>query len=279
VKDLQLTRDEIEAGLSGERGPWGTLVAHGPQRYQITDLDVLWGCRMVVGERGDEALEVLQTMAQRFFLLGLWDSLADLFLRYSQPINPRHRRGAPGVVEGRPYYERHRLDRRAFLARASLDELRTAPSEPMGAAGVTMALGWFRGQLTTDKVPGAVHFAIPSLVTKDHLGGDRDNPLCVHKAGNWFAAVRSTRGWAADAVRVLPPGGAIPDPQPEPIPDPGLRPEAIRELQRRLAAAGADPGPIDGIWGRKSQAALDRWRALDREIEAAAAAASLDGGV
>jgi hypothetical protein len=270
--------------LNGEGGPWGTLVwpgkdGAGQQSYQITDEDVLWGCRMVVGEGPEEALEVLQTMAQRFAFVGAWASLVELYQKYSQPINPIWRRDGSkckGRV-GAQGCEPHRLERRDRLARADLDWLRQE-RYPASADGVADALAWFRGEARTSKVRGAVHFAVRSIVLH-HVGGNASSPLIVHKGRNWFSAVQGTRHWSVATVSVLPPGGAIPDPQPEPIPDPGLRPEAIRELQRRLAAAGADPGPIDGIWGRKSQAALDHWRALDREIEAAAAAANLDGGV
>ena len=36
-------------------------------------------------------------------------------------------------------------------------------------------------------------------------------------------------------------------------------PDLPRKLQQRLADAGCDPGTVDGIWGRKSEAALDRF--------------------
>jgi len=32
---------------------------------------------------------------------------------------------------------------------------------------------------------------------------------------------------------------------------------SIRIVQERLRAAGFDPGPVDGVWGRKTEAALD----------------------
>jgi hypothetical protein len=33
----------------------------------------------------------------------------------------------------------------------------------------------------------------------------------------------------------------------------------IRDIQRALQDAGCNPGPADGIWGRRSKAALSNW--------------------
>lgn len=38
---------------------------------------------------------------------------------------------------------------------------------------------------------------------------------------------------------------------------------SIRIVQERLRAAGFDPGPIDGLWGRKTEKALDRALGFD----------------
>lgn len=292
MKDLELTPQQIAEGLSGEAGPWGLLTWATPDgkrgRYQLTDLDVLWACRMCVGERGDEALEVLQTMAQRFVGVGAWASLAALFLAYSQPINPRHRREANPAREGQPYYETHRLDRRAFLASASLEDLRTARSEPMGRQGVELALAWCRGAAASALVPGAVHFAIKSLVVNDHLGGNPSSPLAVYKAGNWFAAKPWSRNWPADAVRVVPPGaheaaqapvrqpGASTPPREPAAPPPGRKARVVA-LQEFLAAQGYDPGPLDGIAGPKTRKALADARKDAEALEGLAAQADLGG--
>jgi len=38
------------------------------------------------------------------------------------------------------------------------------------------------------------------------------------------------------------------------------RGEAVRVVQERLAERGFDPGPVDGIWGRKTTAALRQFQ-------------------
>lgn len=38
---------------------------------------------------------------------------------------------------------------------------------------------------------------------------------------------------------------------------------SIRIVQERLRAAGYDPGPVDGVWGEKTAAALDKALGLD----------------
>jgi hypothetical protein len=223
--------------LNGERGPWGRLVWKLPNgksgSYQFTPRDVLIGCQMIVGEGADEALEVLQTMAQRFVHLhGTWPTFADLCLKYSQPINPRFRRDGDkcrGRIGGAGC-EEHRLDRRDRLAVADLNALRAEAPSAMNTRGVEDALGWFRGETTTDRVPGAVHFAVKSLVVAQH--GDEN---VVLRGRNWFAVVGPTRDWPVDAVRVEPATGAS---------RLGLSPGAVRVARRGLgAAAGAG-----GLW-------------------------------
>ena len=41
---------------------------------------------------------------------------------------------------------------------------------------------------------------------------------------------------------------------------------SIRIVQERLRAAGFDPGPVDGVWGRKTEAALDEALGLDAAL-------------
>lgn len=53
--------------------------------------------------------------------------------------------------------------------------------------------------------------------------------------------------------------------------------DAIIDLQRALVQAGHDPGPIDGVLGQRTWRALEAARGEAQAIEAAAAAANLDG--
>lgn len=50
---------------------------------------------------------------------------------------------------------------------------------------------------------------------------------------------------------------------------------SVREIQHRLAAAGFDPGPVDGIVGRKTLAALDAALALAKQSPAGISPAEL----
>ncbi len=192
---------------------WGTLKWTLPNgkagQYQITDEDALWGCRMIIGEGADDALEVLQCMAQRFVHVGAWESLDELYRAYSQPINPiwtRTGKRCAGRV-GESGCEEHRLVRRDRLIAASIEELRREEPASMSGRGIDDALAWFRGDITTDATPGCVHFAIKSLVVKNNGGGDPRSPLIRHKGRNWFAAIEKTASWPLDAVRVFAASG------------------------------------------------------------------------
>ncbi len=227
--------------LSGESGPWARLtwdIDGKKGDYQITDRDVLWGCRMVIGEGGGQhdVPEVLWTMAQRWVLVlhvrgrtgapfegqpMLSEGLFAEYMQYSQPINPIWREG--GLKCPREHTDpskkwnpcgRAQLDRRAFFAKATLDDLK-AWQRGKGTRGVAQALAWFRGQETANPVPSATHFAAPFVVQGRLVSSPSEfskgkDLLLVKKGVNWFATEKGATHWTADAVRLLPPSGIGP---------------------------------------------------------------------
>ena len=48
--------------------------------------------------------------------------------------------------------------------------------------------------------------------------------------------------------------------QPTPVPEAPQPPSIALQIQTVLRNGGYDPGPLDGIWGPRSQAALDAWK-------------------
>ncbi len=46
------------------------------------------------------------------------------------------------------------------------------------------------------------------------------------------------------------------------LPEPRLRADRVQELQRALADRGYDPGPVDGVMGTRTRAALRKYAAV-----------------
>lgn len=67
-----------------------------------------------------------------------------------------------------------------------------------------------------------------------------------------FGVMLAAGEWAQEPVSA-PPAAA---------PQAGPTPEHVREVQRALAKAGYDPGPIDGIFGPRTKAALRMYIAV-----------------
>lgn len=197
----------IHMPQSGPRGSGPAL------NYQITDTDALWAARMIIGEGHDDTLEVLETMMNRFGFLygtaGQRDTFTKLLQDYSQPINPRWLAGGVfcrpgGKGRGRDACAPHRLNRRVRMQSASLDDLRGMGSRERAA--VDLAMRWLKGEVQSNKVIGAVHFAAPSVVR-----GTPEN-MIVHKGGNWFHADlrgNRTRNWTRDTIKVIPSGPPV----------------------------------------------------------------------
>lgn len=97
------------------------------------------------------------------------------------------------------------------------------------------------------------------------------------KAGDTFYTIAGTFGISLDAILAANPGVdpnrlfigqviCVPTPGPGPGPSPGPSPcptlrvgsrgASVTELQTLLRNAGFDPGPIDGIFGTRTQAAV-----------------------
>jgi peptidoglycan hydrolase-like protein with peptidoglycan-binding domain len=73
-------------------------------------------------------------------------------------------------------------------------------------------------------------------------------------AGEWAQSPASAQsGKAATSEAVTPKAGAA---------SKQTRPEHVRELQQALVKAGYDPGPIDGIFGPRTKAALRKYVAV-----------------
>lgn len=53
---------------------------------------------------------------------------------------------------------------------------------------------------------------------------------------------------------------------------------ALRAVQMRLRYAGLDPGPVDGVWGRRTRTALAAFRTAQGERPSDAGARPFDGG-
>jgi len=201
-------------------GSWGKIQSPGFS-YQLTDDDVLWAARMIVGEGGDErdAPAVLWTMAQLFTPQGKqskwgnpnkWgSSFRELIQRYSQPINPRWTVPVGSRVTGEMMRGETSLCSRApdrcterYLARRRRFQSLHWNEIPQGLRDVATA--WATGTLP-NPVPRAVEFAAPSQ-SQRFLNGNPGS-VVILRAGNWFIANRTSKTWPANLVRLT--GGEI----------------------------------------------------------------------
>ncbi len=109
----------------------GTIVTREGARYTLTERDLVWAARMVVGEGATDGPAVLWAMTQRFMLPQVrrrFRTFSSFIRAYSQPINPRWTRGGefcrPGGRFSRTRLCRPEvLDRRDRVARLRSSEI------------------------------------------------------------------------------------------------------------------------------------------------------------
>lgn len=90
-----------------------------------------------------------------------------------------------------------------------------------------------------------------------HPGLDRDSNLWG-LTGHWEHGKPVCPGDALRAWVELRRGGGTP---PTPAPEPTPRRRSVREIQAALATLGFAPGPVDGVLGYRTRAALERFQA------------------
>ena len=122
---------------------------------------------------------------------------------------------------------------------------------------------WQRGVKGHDSIPSAMAAAFGAAQVS---GGQRGS--CAWSL-NWAdarggAEATSRAAWAAclrggQGIEALADNGEAPITPPATTPASHGDRERVRELQRRLAAAGYDPGAPDGQLGPRTRRALDRW--------------------
>ncbi len=134
-------------------------------------------------------------------------------------------------------------DSRAMLALGRLYEMGRGAPQNYILAHVWFNLAASRGEME-------------ALAERDALAA-KMTPQQVAEAQERAAAWRPGDGAGADTQEAAaePAAPAAEDPGPPPV-------EALREAQALLAALGYDPGPADGIWGRRS---VQAYRAFLRD--------------
>lgn len=154
----------------------------GPtRRYRLTDTDILWLARALVGETGGTdrraMAAVVWTLAQNFLLIRratTFETFSTLIRAYSQPVsaawvNPQSDkcRRSPDACSPARIARRQRIQAMGW---AEIPE------------AVRVVVGAFRRGLLENPVPGAVDFA------SYRFPGDR-----VNIGGNWFGVGASRR--------------------------------------------------------------------------------------
>jgi hypothetical protein len=137
---------------------------------------------------------------------------------------------------------------RLILEIARNGERSGQPAEGGAAPGAT--------NLADPPAPGATNPAAPpALSPPPDAGTVQGDPNAADIAGD--AAGQDPAGHGSlgqDANTAEAP------PDPEPIVPFGMTPDIVRQVQTALIDLGYNPGPVDGIFGSRSQDALDDWR-------------------
>jgi hypothetical protein len=181
-----------------------TIIAKDGTRYTLSDNDVLWAARMTAFEGGDP-VPVLWTMTQRFVQGGARGTFADFIRRYAQPINPKWSRGGacccgPGECPaGRDFCGEDPCSETRLARRQRAQTITWAEMEREDPEAVRATRAWATAQLS-NPVPGAVHFAAPTLAASK-LARNPDLKL-VAKAGNWFLGTTTSLAKPRDYVKM-----------------------------------------------------------------------------
>jgi uncharacterized membrane protein len=154
--------------------------------------------------------------------------------------------------------------------------------------GTATSRGWYRldpGQcritMQGHLPPGDlyIHARTPALYGSPPLPQRGDTEFCVGIADFSNASARNCRGGQRPAlfaaVKPSPSGESDKDTQLTLAEEAGYSPDQARDagIQRLLAVAGYDPGPIDGVRGEKTDNALRQF-AQDNKVSVTAAARS-----
>lgn len=231
---VKLTDEEIRAAGENFKGPWGKIITTNPDySYQLTDEDVLWATKMVIGE-GDHREAVLWSMASLLVWHNIYKkalknySYYGLINEYSQPIAKKWRRNGgqckrckfiPPDDEKKKKLcspcTKRRLDRRDVLAALTLEEIVDKHSKMLA-----LTTKWAKGEVA-NPYPACTDFAQGSVARKEipvSLGGrctkgDRcafDHVSYVNKAhpkgldvATWYVGKKGASTWPSDFVKVV----------------------------------------------------------------------------
>lgn len=169
--------------------------------WDLTDADALWLGRAIVGESTRDAQAVASTMLRRLAFVSdqrgraQWPSLTALLVGsetspgYSQPV----------AVQWRERGEPARIARRARIRSLTWAEIPPHVRETV--------LAMLTGQRAFN-VPGAVHFAVPSLV-QTFLANNPGSVRVPYAGGNYFVATAASRSYPEPRVTPTAEGLAL----------------------------------------------------------------------
>lgn len=232
--DKQLTEEQIRRGKAlGITGPWGKITTKdGKYNYQITDRDVLWATKMVIGEGSDSALILWSMVAllvwhnQRRGRAFYGKSYFNLIYLYSQPISPRWRRtGDKCIVNaGKTFGCRTvALQRREIYRSMSYDDIL---ADPVLKEKLDLVIDWAKGKVENpDKTSRTTDFAVASKSAVDEettitAGGKcppnrRDkngkrkpcsfNHIVKKIGGVWYVSRPGTQKWGPGYIQITAP--------------------------------------------------------------------------
>ncbi len=182
---IKLTDEEIKKAGENFKGPWGKIITKdGKYSYQLTNEDVFWATKMVIGE-GDHLEAVLWSMASLLVWFNIYNkalkgySYYGLITEYSQPIAPKWRRDGFKCRDCTPKLKRtpkHRctkcldpmLDRRDRYASLTISDL-----VEKHAKQLALTIKWAKGEVS-NPYPGCTDFAQGSVARRNiplNLGG------------------------------------------------------------------------------------------------------------
>lgn len=222
--------DLQEARRLGFDGKWGRIITSDRKiNYQLTDADIFWAAKMLVGEGGHLDL-TLWSMALKFVIFKLrgnsyGSSYYKTIRAYSQPINPLWLASGKFCAKGAKSHgtdkcSTHRTSWRAKLQSWTLSETINKKSKMMN-----LTMSWAKGQVRNPK-PKVTDFALGSVTRKNvpvRLGGTcQDGDRCVFQhvsvqpdPGNpssqkslkqpWYVGTREVLTWPDNYVQIIRP--------------------------------------------------------------------------
>jgi hypothetical protein len=201
----------MSKGLAPASGVPGVIYKGDEPFYQIQQEDHIWLARMMAGESSDweDRKAQLWTMAQRFVLRNkrYENTLRELVIGFSQPVNPRWMRNGSYCQPGGRGYGKTNCSEAAFQRRERLRREKWEPHQLQQE--LQLVQEWADGRVPNN-VPKSVDWHARNLTPGYTEIGDFPNRFQASPASMRWPDNYVRVGGAADAPDAAKPRGGFP---------------------------------------------------------------------